>query len=174
MIFSREILIGILIALFIAGIIGGIDYYGRYKERKLNEVAELIFLYERGELKKEEVIDKVKDTPLYAYFLIISGAEPLEIVKNLKEEELKKLFIEKEAFKLYSSGQYDISLKRVSEIDEKNFNYPSSLLLKAFLLEEKGDIEGAKKVYQDIITRFPNTYFETVAKARLFMISRER
>ncbi len=167
MILTKEILIGILVALFLASAVGGYNYWKEYQEKKLDEVATLVYLYEKGDLKKEEVELKVKGTPYYPYFLAVSGGKAQEVLKNLKDENLKKLYLEKTAFELYKEGKKEDSLNKLNSITEKDFNYPSALLLKAQINDLSGKTKEAKKLYEEIVEKYSNTYFARIATARL-------
>jgi len=167
MIFSRDILIGILIALLIAAGVGGINYWKKYKEKKLDELASVLYLYERGKISKERAEEKLKGTELYTYFLALTGREASEIVNLLKDKDLRSLYLEREAFTLYSKKDYDRSLSFLEKVDKERFNYPSALLLKAFDLEAKGDREGAKDIYRTLEKEYPETYFGRIASAFL-------
>ena len=170
MIFSRDILVGIAVALLIALGVGGFNYWKRYQEERLDRVAELVYLYEKGKLRKEEVEPKVKGTPLYPYFLSLTGASPSDIVAHLKDEDLKKLFSEKEAFAYYVQKKYDRALNKLSLIGKGDFNYPSALLLKAFVYEDKGEKKEALSLYGDIIKSYAGSYFARIARARLYTL----
>ena len=165
---NRDILIGIALALLLAGAVGGFNYYLKYKERKLDEVAKAVYLYERGDLKKEEVEKIVKGTPHYAYFLAVSGAPAQEVLKAVKTEEMTSLLKERYASELYDDGKLDESLKELSSIDKEDFNYPSASLVKSFAHAKKGDKKTATSLYNEIVSSdYKGTYFWKVAYAFL-------
>ena len=173
MILNRDILIGIAIAVLIATAVGGFNYWKKYQEKKLDEVAELVYLYEKGELKREDVEQKIKGTPYYAYFLAITGAEPSEVVKHLEDDDLRKLFVEKDAFGVYSEKKYEEALKELSQINEEDFNYPSALMLRAFVYEDRGEKKQALSLYEELVKDYPNSYFARIAKARSLMLGKD-
>ncbi|WP_457601438.1 hypothetical protein [Hydrogenivirga sp.] len=170
MILNRDILIGIVLALLIATAVGGFNYWKKYKERKLDEVAELVYLYEKGELKREEVEDRVRGTPYYAYFLALTGASPSEVLKHIHDEDLSKLFKEKEAFLLYEGKKYKEALSKLATIKKEDFNYPSALLLRSFSHEELEEKDRAVALYEEIIENYKGSYFARIALARLLYL----
>ena len=172
MIFSKDILIGVILALLIAGAVGGFNYWQELKEKRLDEVASLVYLYEKGRLKAEEVEPKVKGTPYYPYFLAIKGEKPSLVRKFIEDEEVKKLFLEKEAYTLYEGKKYEESLKKLSSITEKDFNHPSAILLRAFIEESKGNVDKARELYEGLRAKFGNTYFSNIAYGRLLMLGK--
>lgn len=169
MIFSRDVLIGVLLALLIAAGVGGINYWKKYKEKKLDELASVLYLYESGKVSKEEAEKKLKGTELYPYFLALGGGSASEIANLLKDKDLKSLYLEREAFTLYSKKEYDRSLSILEKVDKEHFNYPSALLLKAFDLEGKGDRKSALEVYKTLQKDYPETYFGKIASAFLLL-----
>ncbi len=170
MIISKDILIGIVLALLIAGAVGGFNYWKGYQEKKLDEIAALVYLYEKGDLKEEEVRDKVKGTPYYVYFLSLTSDNPSEIIKHLGDEELRKLFLEKEAFNLYRKKKYAKALEKLQTVDKGSFNYPSALLLKAFIYEAQNRKKEAKSIYEELIKDFGKTYFGRIAYGRFLLL----
>ncbi len=169
MILSREILAGILLALLIASIVGGFSYWKRLQREKMEELATLVYRYELGEVKREEVEKKLRGTPLYAYFLLISGSDVEKALPQIKEEQLRSLLEERRAYELYAGGKADEALRILERIDKERFNYPSALLLKAFALEKKGDRKSAKEIYRELTKEFGGTYFGRVAYGFLLM-----
>lgn len=170
MILSREILIGILAVILLATAVGGLNYWGKYKEEKLNEVATLVYLYEKGELKAQEVEPQVKSTPFYPYLLAASGKSASQVAKHLEDKDLKSLFLEKEAYELYEEKKYEEALSKLKAIKEESFNYPSSLMLKAFIYEVQGKEEEAKKTYSILRDKYAGSYFSRIAYARLLSL----
>ncbi len=165
---NRDILIGVALALLLAGAVGGFNYYLKYKERQLDKVAEAVYLYEQGKLKKEEVEKIVKGTSHYAYFLAVSDAPAREVLKAVKTEEMALLIRERYASELYESGKADKSLKEISSIKKEDFNYPSASLVKAFAHAKKGDKKTATSILNEIVSSdYKGTYFWKVAYAFL-------
>jgi len=174
MIFSRDLLLVIAFALLIAFGIGGFNYWQKYRERKLDEVAAVVYLYEKGTISKEEMLRKVKDTPFAPYALLITDGSPKEIAKHLKDEDMRKLFLEKNAFELYSAGSQETALGIVDAINRKDFNYPSALLLKAIIHESLGETETARKLYEELYSSYGDLYFGRIAYARLLLLEQPR
>ncbi|RLJ69914.1 putative negative regulator of RcsB-dependent stress response [Hydrogenivirga caldilitoris] len=170
MILNRDLLIGILLALLVAGAVGGFNYWKKYEEKRLDRLAEMVYLYEKGELKREEVEQKVKGTPYYPYFLAITSGETSQMLDSVEDPDVKKLFIEKASFLLYSKKKYEEALGKLSHIGKEDFNYPSATLLRAFIYEAKGDKEGALKLYKELIKDYPDTYFARISRAQLYSL----
>ncbi len=162
MILSREILAGILLVLFIASLVGGLSYWRKHQREKVEELATLVYRYELGELKREEVEKKLKGTPSYAYFLMVSG-EAEKALPLVEDDQLRTFLEERKAYKLYTSGRAEEAVEILDRIDKDKFNYPSALLLKAFSLEKKGDRKSAKEIYRELTKEFGGTYFGRVA-----------
>ncbi len=173
MIFSRDILVGLLIALLIASAVGGFNYWRKYQERKLDEIAEVVYLYEKGDLPREEALAKVKNTPYMLYFLVLTQDDPEEIARLLQDTELKKLFLEKSAYRIYKSGDPSTALQRLNTVSKEDFSYPSAMLLKAIVHESTGDLESARGIYSELSNSYGDTYFGRVAYARLLSLKRE-
>ena len=163
MIINRDVLIGILFALLLAALVGGFNYWKRYQEKRMDELASLIYLYERGKLSKEDLERKLKGTPLYPYFLIISGDDPSKAIPYVDDEQLGSLLRERKAYTLYKEKNYTDALNSLESIDKEKFNYPSALLLKAFTLQAKGDVKGAKEIYNQLSKDYKDTYFGRIA-----------
>ncbi len=163
MILSREILAGILLVLFIASLVGGFSYWRKHQREKMEELTTLVYRYELGEIKRNEVEKKVKGTPIYAYFLLISGSDVEKALSHTKEEQVRSLLEERKAYELYSEGRTEEALKILEKVGKDKFNYPSALLLKAFSLEKSGDRKSAKEIYRELTKEFGGTYFGRVA-----------
>lgn len=177
--------VGGLIAVILL-IVGGFLLWDNYKNRKLQELAykeyEIRKLLQTGNYKKaEELIDSVssKDSsfkPLFlSYKLYIaehSKDEKIEetqvireIIKDLKDKELLAFYRERYAYELFKSGKHKEALKELESIREEDFNYVSSLLLKAQILKKEGKAQEAKVVLKKIEEKAPNTYFASMAQA---------
>ncbi len=170
MILSRDVLVGVLIALFIAGGVGGFNYWKKYREKKLDEVATLVYLYEKGELDREQVEERIKGSPYYPYFLALVGEKPSEIARFLKDGDLRSLFLEKEAYLLYSKKKYRDSIALLERVKKEYFNYPSALLLRAFNFEATGENEKALKIYEELSRYYGETYFGRIAIGRMLSL----
>jgi len=116
---------------------------------------------------------RVKGTSYYPYFLAITGAPPSEVAKQLEDEDLRKLFEEKEAFGMYSQKDYEGALKRINLVGKEDFNYPSARMLEAFIHEDKGDKGQALNIYNELIKDYPNSYFARIARSRLLILERD-
>jgi len=167
MIINREVLIGILLALFLAAFVGGFNYWKRHKEEKLDELAYLLYLYQQGKVEKRNLEKDLRGTPLYPYFLLLSGENPSKVIPYLRDRQLVSLLKEKEAYDLYRQGKYGEAITLLEGIDKTDFNYPSALLLKGLVLEAKGEKEKAKKVWEALSKDFKDTYFGRLAYAFL-------
>ena len=170
MIFSREVLIGIALALLIAGAVGGFNYWKEYRNKKLDQVATLVYLYEKGEISREEVEERVKDTPYYVYFLAVSGGDPSKVANLLADEDLKSLYLEKSAYQLYELNKKREALSKLNSIHQDSFNYPSLLLLKAQIYEEEKPHE-AIEIYKKLQELYPGSYFARISRARLLELT---
>ena len=170
MIWSKEILAGILIALAISGLVGGFTYYQSYKEKKLDELAGLVYLYEKGKKKKEEVLEKVKGTPLEAYLILTSGEFDPKVIDLVEDEDFKKLLIERYAYELYRQGKKESALKELEKIKKEDFNYPSAQLLKAFIYRSMGEKDKALSIFAELSSKYAGTYFGHIAQAMIYRL----
>ncbi len=172
MIWSRHILTAVLIALAISGLVGGFTYYGNYKEEKLDELAGLVYLYEKGKVKKEEVLQKVRGTPLEAYVILSGGEFHPKVIDLVEDEDFRKLLIERWAFELFREGKKEEALRELSKITKDDFNYPSALLLKGFIYQSMGQTEKALGIFGEITAKFSGTYFANVAQAMIYQLKK--
>ena len=163
MILSREVLLGVLFTFFIASVVGGLSYWKKYQERKMDELASLVYLYEQGKVSRAELEERLKGTPLYTYFLVVSGEDPSKAIPNVEDEQIRSFLREREAFRLYTERKYGEALSLLREVDEDKFNYPSALLLKAFTLQAKGDEKEATEIYRRLSKEYKGTYFGRIA-----------
>ncbi len=185
----RDILlrVGGLIAVVVL-FVGGFLLWDNYRNRKLQEASykeyEIRKLLQAGNYKKaEELINSAPNSPmkplLLSYKLYISEHskeskvnthEVLgEIVKNLKDKELLALYRERYAYELFREGKKKDALRELEGIREEDFNYASSLLLKAQILKAEGKTEEARAVLKKIEEKSPNTYFANMAQALSLM-----
>ncbi len=167
MILNRDILILISIALLIALVAGGVNYWKRYQEERLNQLAEIVYAYEKEKISPEEALEKVKDTPYAVYISLDLGKDFGDALTSIKEADLKKLLLERKAYELYKKGKPKEALKKLDKINKKDFNYPSALLLKAFIYEDLGYTDKARLIYNELFSDYGETYFGKVAYARL-------
>ncbi len=167
MILSRGILAGILLVLLVAAAVGGFNYWKRYEEEKLDRLAALVYDYERGKVKGEDIEERLKDSPLYPYFLALTSKDPDAVFVYLKDEDIAPLFREKRTYLLYRKGKPAQALKEIGSVKKGDFNYPSSLLLKGIIHEALGEKEEAAKTYREIIEGYGGTYFGRMAEALL-------
>ena len=167
MIWSRELILGVSLILFIALAVGGVSYYKGYKEKKLDEVAYKVYLFEKGKLKEEEVREAVRGTPYEVYFLALKGED---VADKVKDEEFRKVFLEARAYRLFKEGKKEEALKILETIKREDFNYPSAQLLKGIILESMGRVKEARAIYVSLSAEFRNTYFGKVAYARLLSL----
>ncbi len=163
MIWSREVLAGILLILVIASAVGGLSYYRSYKEKKLDEIAYKVYLFEKGKVKEEEILGLAKGTPYEAYVKALAGQDVSDLVGD---DQIRKLFLEKKAHNLYREGRYEEALRVLDSIDKDDFNYPSAQLLRAIILEKMGRIKEAKAIYVKLSAELKGTYIGKVAFAR--------
>lgn len=171
MILSREVVVGILLALLIAGTVGGINYWKKYQEERLDELSALVYEFEKGRLSKEEVWKEVVGTPLEPYFLLISSGDLSEVLGSLRDKDMSSLFKEKYAHQTYKSGDASKALNLLEGIGKESFNYPSALLLRAVIYEETEKIDEAKNIYRELLRNFEGTYFGRIAYG--FLLSSE-
>jgi predicted negative regulator of RcsB-dependent stress response len=167
MIWSREILAGILLVLLIASAVGGLNYYKNYKAKKLEEVAYRVYLFELGKVGEEEILKAVKGTPYEAYVRALKGEEVADLIED---EDIKKLFLEARAYRLYREGKLQEALRTLGEITEEDFNYPSAQLLKALILEKMGELKEARAIYVSLSAEMRGTYIGRVAYARFLSL----
>ncbi len=170
MIFSRDLFIVIAFALLIASAVGGFNYWRKYQEHKLDEVARTVYLYEKGVLSRQEAAEKIKNSPYMLYFLILTGENFREIVEHVKDPELRKFFLERTAYELYRDGKHREALEKLEGITREDFNYPSALLLKAVIYESLGESETARELYGKLSASYRDSYFGRVAYARLLSL----
>jgi predicted negative regulator of RcsB-dependent stress response len=170
MIWSREVLLGILIAFLISGLVGGYTYYRSYQEKRLDELAGLVYLHQKGELGEEEVLEKVKGTPIEAYLILSKGKFDPRVIDLVEDEDFKKLLIERHAYELYKEGKKELALKELEKINEDDFNYPSALLLKGLIYKSMGQKEKAMSLFGELASKFEGTYFGSVAQAMIYQL----
>ncbi len=175
--------VGGLIAVVLA-IVGSFLLWDNYRNRKLQELAykeyEIRKLLQAGNYKKaEELISSASNSPFKPLFLSyrlymadhakdqkVNTSETLrEIIKNLKDKELLAIYRERYAHELFKEGKNKEALKELENIREDDFNYTSSLLLKAQILWVEGKKEEAREVLKKIEGESPNTYFANMARA---------
>ncbi|MDQ7038126.1 MAG: hypothetical protein Q9N26_02850 [Aquificota bacterium] len=163
MIWSREVLAGVLLILVIASAVGGLSYYRSYKAEKLDEIAYRVYLFERGKVKEEEILKLVEGTPYEAYVKALTGRDVSDLIDD---DQIRKLFLEKRAYELYREGRHEEALKILDTIKKEDFNYPSAQLLKALILEKVGKTKEARAIYVKLSAEFKGTYIGKVAYAR--------
>lgn len=167
MILPKELLGIILGVLALALAVGGFNYWQDYKIKKIQEQNYYLYLYENKNISFEEALKHLSQENLKAYLLALKDEKPGRILSLLEEEDLKKLFLEKEAFHLFREGKLGDALGKLKVIKEGDFNYPSVLLLKAFIKKAQGKEEEAKRIFVEIISKFPGSYFADIAQAEL-------
>ncbi|MCS7170985.1 MAG: tetratricopeptide repeat protein, partial [Aquificaceae bacterium] len=88
-----------------------------------------------------------------------------EIIESLKDDDLKALYRERYAYYLFKQGKTQEALREVEKIQEKNFNYVSSLILKAQILQKEGKHKEAKEALKKAKEKGQGTYFANMARA---------
>jgi len=158
-----------IFGLFALLLVGGIWLYNFLKEKeeeRLKALSYKVYLYEKGELSEEEIIEAVKDTPFYSY--ILSFEERYDkVYELLPEGELKKFYLERAEAEKYLKGNYDGIEKRLQVIKKGDFNFPSVLVLKGFLYEKLGEKDKALGVWATLKGDFPNSYFGKIGELKL-------
>ncbi len=167
MILPKELLGIILGVLALALAVGGFNYWQDYRIKKVQEQNYYLYLYENKKISFEEALKHLSQENLKAYLLALKDENPRRILSLLEEEDLKKLFLEKEAFRLLKEGKAKIALSKLGAIKKEDFNYPSALLLKAFIKKAQGEEGEAKRIFVEIISKFPGSYFAEIAQAEL-------
>lgn len=171
MILNKDVIVGILALALLMSAVGGWNWWEKRRAENLNNLAELVYRFEEGELTKEDVERKVKDSSLEPYFLAVSSGRAGDVAKKLGGGELASLFLEKEAYVLWKEGKGEKALSLLKGISKDRFNYPSTLLLKATLYKALGDRERALALYRELVGGFRDTYFGQVAYALLLLES---
>ncbi len=179
--------VGGLIAVVLV-LVGSFLLWDNYTNRKLQELAykeyEIRKLLQAGNYKKaQELIDSASDGSMKPLFLSyklymaehskdqkINTSEVLrEVIKSLKNKELLALYRERYAYELFKEGKNKEALSELEKIKEEDFNYSSSLLLKAQILKKEGKTEEARAILKKIEEKNPNTYFANMAQALSIM-----
>jgi len=150
----------------------GVWAYNAYKEHKINSLKEIsykVYLFEKGKVKKKEILEITKGTPFYPYVLAKLGNFK-EVYGNLEEENLKKFYKERVSAELYVNKQYEKVFKNLKDIKKEDFNYPSAKSLEAFSYEKMGELSKALSLWSSIKNEYPNTYFGNLAVVKLFLL----
>ncbi len=174
---SDIIKLGVGVALLMA-VAAGIDYWKEKRYREEDERAYRIYKLEQEIVsspskEKVEALLRASGDSIYALAVAAEygGREYLKrLISKLEDEHLKKLFLEKEAFLLYREGKLNEALDKLSGIKNKDFNYPSALILKGFIYEAKGDTERAEEIYKRVLAKYPVSYFGKLANTRLTIL----
>ena len=175
--------VGGLIAVLVL-LVGGFLLWDNYRNRKLQEASykeyEIRKLLQAGNYENaKELIDSASNSSMKPLFLSyklyiadnskeqkVNTLEVLrEITDSLKDRELLAFYRERYAYELFKEGKNKEALSELEKIREEDFNYASSLLLKAQILKAEGKIEEAKAVLKKIEEKSPNTYFANMAQA---------
>jgi predicted negative regulator of RcsB-dependent stress response len=175
---------GLILAILL--IVGGFLFWDSYRNKKLQELS-----YKEYEIRKllqagnyQKALELIKSFPSkdrnlhalalsYELYLSLQGQKVEEkevlksIIEGIKDKELKSLYRERYAYALFKGGDRQSALKELSQIGEEDFNYPSSLLLKAQILASEGKNKEAREAYEKLLKIAPNSYFANVAQAML-------
>ncbi|AAC06889.1 hypothetical protein [Aquifex aeolicus] len=150
----------------------GVWAYNAYKEHKINSFKEIsykVYLFEKGKLKKEEILKITKGTPFYPYVLAKFGNFQ-EIYEDIEEENMKKFYKERLSADFYLNKKYGKALENLKEIKKEDFNYPSAKSLEAFSYEKLGKINKALSLWSAIKEEYPNTYFGNLSQVKIFLL----
>ncbi len=166
-------LIVVGVAVFITAYFGFL-WWQKEEEKKLQEIAYLSFLVAKN-LKEGnydeglKIIEEIKSEygkeamAIFArsYYLLLDNVEGKdkeaeELSKLFKDKDIKSLFLERMAYE-----KADITA--LENINERVFNYESSLFLKAVLLKRENKEEDAKKILSDLASK-DIPYFSSVAQ----------
>ncbi len=161
----------IVISVLVLGV-WGYNFYQSKKEEHLKKLAYKVYLYERGKISYKDVIKYVKGTPFYPYLQALRGKFG-EVLRTLEDEELRSLYIERIGAKLFKEGRLSEAEKKVKEISEERFNYPSALSLLGFIYEKEGKGRDALGLWAALKKKFPNTYFGKLAEIKLREVKEE-
>ncbi len=169
--------LGLGVALLM-GVAAGIDYWKELEYKKKNERAYRVYKLEQDienspDKEKLQELANLAEDSLYALAILSEFGDISyldKLIGKLEDDSLKSLFIEKKAFLLYKNGKFKEALDVLSNIKDKDFNYPSAITLKAVIYEKMGDIEKAEGFYNTIMTKYPGTYFGKFATARLIIL----
>jgi len=159
-----------LVAVFVTVL--GVWAYNAYREHRINSLKEIsykVYLFEKGKVKKEEILEITKGTPFYPYVLAKIG-DYRGTYENLEEENLKKFYKERISANFYLKKDYKKTIENLKDVKRENFNYPSAKSLEAFSYEKLGDIGKTLSLWSLIKKDYPNTYFGNLAKVKLFLL----
>ncbi len=154
------ILIGI-----IASIVFGVWLFSYVKEKReenLKRLSYKVYLFEKGKIPEKEILKITKGTSFYPYVLAKLGKYE-KAYEELNDEELKSLYLERYSAKLYEKKKYKKTLENLEKVNEKNFNYPSVLTLKAFTYKKLGNENKAISLWALLKEKYSNTYFGNLA-----------
>lgn len=164
-------------------VVGGYLLWDNYQKRKLQTLAyktyEINKLIQAGNYSKAKELLKTSEAgpfkPLFLSYQLYIGERTGEkidevqllegIIESLKDDDLKALYREKYAYYLFKQGKTQEALREIEKIQEKNFNYVSSLILKAQILQKEGKHKEAKEALKKAKERGEGTYFANMAQA---------
>ena len=178
----KTVLILLLIALGITLFLI-FNYVKNQKDKNLRAsllLSEIEEKFEKGGCEK--ILEDIKlflkvyrDTPsskVALSFLIRCGEDQRidELLKKIKDENLKSLYLERKAYWLYKDGKYEEALKILRNIGKDSPNYLSKRLLEAFLYEKLGKVGDAIKIYNEILTLERYSYYGNIAYVKIKLL----
>lgn len=145
-----------------------------YKEYEINKLIRVGSYSKARELIKSSIEEDSIKPLLLSYELYIKehseekveeGKVLEDIIKSLKDEELRAFYRERYAYYLFKEGKTQQALKELENIKEDNFNHVSAMLLKAQILKKEGREKEANELLKKVKDRSSETYFANMAQA---------
>ncbi|WP_456401016.1 tetratricopeptide repeat protein [Persephonella sp.] len=170
--------------LFLLGIVGYV-YMESEKEKILNKASGLVYDIRKSYIEEDydkaislikEFKEKYSDTPYLklavSYEILISKKknkvkpEDLIVLKEMLEsDQLKSGIKEFKAYLLYTENKNKEALSNLEQINQKYYNYISSLLLKGFIIKKDGG--NPENIFKQIIEISKYSYFKKIAEENL-------
>ncbi|RMD46387.1 MAG: hypothetical protein D6834_02550 [Aquificota bacterium] len=85
---------------------------------------------------------------------------------KLNTDQIKAYFTEFEGYINYKNKKFYNAVSKLDMIEQKHFNYLSSLTLKGIILKKEGKSQQAKQLFEEIkeLSKNKYNYFEAFAK----------
>ncbi|WP_457639173.1 tetratricopeptide repeat protein [Persephonella sp.] len=178
-VFTGVLLVVLLISAFF--------YYKHQKEEMLNSSSLIAYNIHKAFSEKKydealKLIEKLKieypDSPFVkvglAYYLLIKKEKDEikpddlnQLQVRVKSVQLNGGLTEFKGYLYYKNKEYGKTLGTIKNIDQRFYNYVSTLTLKGFTLKKMGRDSEALEVFKQVEELSPYEYFKLIAKENL-------